>query len=383
MRVSSVAIFSAIGLVAAQDCAKIPETITYNKATLPDPFTTVGGAKVTTKAQWQCRRQEIIELLSRYELGPKPPKPANVSATFSGNSIKITITEAGKTITMSPSVRIPTGGSAPYPVIIAFGMPSIAIPAGVAVVNFQPEQLAPSDPPHGKGAFFNIYGSNHNAGGLMAWAWGVSRVIDAIEQIGAAAKLDPKRIGVTGCSRYGKGALASGAFDERISLTLPQEGGSGGPGCWRVVAEMKRNGTKVEDAVQISGGDQWFNPKFAQNAKNVNAWPEDHHMLMGLVAPRGLLVIENTGIDYLGPPSTAACTTAAKEIYKSLGAGDSIGYTASNHGHCSLPANQGPDIALFAQRFLFGKAETKTEMWKTDKKFDVKKWIDWATPTLT
>ena len=35
-------------------------------------------------------------------------------------------------------------------------------------------------------------------------------------------------MGVTGCSRYGKGAFAIGVFDQRIALTMPIESGSAG-----------------------------------------------------------------------------------------------------------------------------------------------------------
>ena len=33
-------------------------------------------------------------------------------------------------------------------------------------------------------------------------------------------------MGVTGCSRFGKGAFVIGAFDQRIALTMPIESGS-------------------------------------------------------------------------------------------------------------------------------------------------------------
>jgi len=55
----------------------------------------------------------------------------------------------------------------------------------------------------------------------MAWAWGVSRIIDALE-VTPAARINPTKVGVTGCSRNGKGALVAGAFDTRIALTIPQ-----------------------------------------------------------------------------------------------------------------------------------------------------------------
>src|SRR4051812_15786894 len=85
----------------------------------------------------------------------------------------------------------------------------------------------------GQGKFYTLYGSGHSAGALTAWAWGVSRIIDALE-LTPAAGINPQKIGVTGCSRNGKGAIVAGALDERIALTIPQESGSGGSACWRL-----------------------------------------------------------------------------------------------------------------------------------------------------
>lgn len=51
---------------------------------------------------------------------------------------------------------------------------------------------------------------------------GVSRMIDVIEASGAQIFV-PTGIGVTGCSRSGKGAFIAGAFDERVALTIGHE----------------------------------------------------------------------------------------------------------------------------------------------------------------
>src|SRR5690606_9721277 len=88
------------------------------------------------------------------------------------------------------------------------------------------------------GLFYELYGKEHPASSMMAWAWGVSRVIDALAST-PAARIDAARIAVSGCSRNGKGALVVGAFDERIALTVPQESGAGGSASWRISqAEM-------------------------------------------------------------------------------------------------------------------------------------------------
>ncbi|KAI1642094.1 uncharacterized protein F4817DRAFT_353909 [Daldinia loculata] len=59
-------------------------------------------------------------------------------------------------------------------------------------------------------------------------------------------------------------------------------------------------------------------------------------MLMALVAPRGLLVIENSGINYLGPISTHGCSIAARMVYESLGVKYAMGISQASHGQLAL-----------------------------------------------
>ncbi|KAK5657582.1 hypothetical protein OQA88_3156 [Cercophora sp. LCS_1] len=368
-------------------CSTFPTTGTYPKnPLLPDPFLLADGTRLTTREQWACKRAEIRSQMQSLELGIKPPKPT-VSATLSGNTISITCSEGGKSISFSASIRAPSGSATkPYPAVIGLGGGSISVPAGVALISYNNQDLA-ADNPHGVGKFYTLYGNTHTAGGLMAWAWGVSRVIDALEILGAEKTgIDIKRLGVTGCSRNGKGALIAGAFDDRILLTIPQEGGSGGPGCWRIVNEMKKNGTKVEDSTQIVRGDGWFTPSFIKTADDVSVLPFDHHMLMALVAPRALVVIENSGIDYLGPPSTYGCTVAAKEVFKALGVADNVAISQNSHGnsHCQLPSAQSPDVKAFFDRFFFDQTTATTGFVKTDGKwtFELKRWAGWTLPVL-
>ncbi|KAI0379589.1 carbohydrate esterase family 15 protein [Hypomontagnella monticulosa] len=379
-------------LVAAQEVSPLPTSCTVNgnatypkSAKLPDPFLLADGKRLSTKDEWACKRAEIREQIQSYELGPKPPKPT-VSATASGNKITITNSQGGKSMSFAVTLKLPTGAG-PFPAVIAFEGTSIPVPAGVATVTFPNHEVA-ADDPRGKGKFYDLYGSSHTAGGLIAWAWGVSRVVDALEQLGPeATKIDTKKLAVTGCSRNGKGALIAGAFDDRIALVLPQEGGSGGPGCWRIVADIKKNGTKTEDATQIINGDSWFATSFTKYAPDTTVLPYDHHMLMALVAPRGLLVIENSGIDYLGPISTYGCSVAARMVYESLGAKDAMGVSQASHGnsHCSMPSSQNPEVAAFFNKFLLGQTSVATDVAKTDGKFNwfAGQWIDWAVVKLS
>ena len=198
---------------------------------LPDPFTFANGTKVTTKDDFACRQQQISQLFQRDELGIKPPKPSTLTATLSSNTLTVNAGENNESISFSASIKYPSTGAAPYPAFIAFQGGSIPIPAGVAVINFNNDDIAAEvdSSSRGQGKFYTLYGTSASAGALTAWAWGVSRIIDALE-ITPGANINTARIGVTGCSRDGKGAFVAGALDTRIALTIPQESGSGGAG---------------------------------------------------------------------------------------------------------------------------------------------------------
>ena len=58
------------------------------------------------------------------------------------------------------------------------------------------------------------YGCWRWTGVMTAWAWAESKILDALEQV--VPEVDTERVGVVGCSRYGKTALAAAIFDERV-----------------------------------------------------------------------------------------------------------------------------------------------------------------------
>ena len=80
---------------ARQDTCSVSSNYgTVNQAKLPDPFTTASGQKVTTKADFECRRKEISKIMQQYELGEYPPPPDKVEGSMSGNSITVRVTAA-------------------------------------------------------------------------------------------------------------------------------------------------------------------------------------------------------------------------------------------------------------------------------------------------
>lgn len=357
---------------------------------LPDPFTFFDGTPVTTKAQWNCRRGEIAALAQQFEYGDKPSTPSSaVTASFSGNTLTVTVNANGRTLSFNASITYPSTGTAPFPAVIGVGGSSLNNSAlsslGVAVINFPNSEIAQQNnaSSRGVGKFYDMFGSGHSAGAMMAWAWGVSRLIDALEKT-PAARIDTARLGATGCSRNGKGALTVGAFDERIKLTIPQESGSGGSGTWRVSDWMLSQGQSTQTLSEIVGENVWFRSNFNQFGNAATKLPFDHHSLVGLVAPRAILIIEND-ILWLGPQSSWSGANAAHTIWQALGVPDRMGYSlTTGHTHCAFPSSQQTEVNAYVQKFLIGGGTGNTNVMRNDPGvvFNQSMWMDWTVPVL-
>ncbi|CAD6441512.1 52a08801-24a6-4730-9c94-5ac3205a5055 [Sclerotinia trifoliorum] len=359
-------------------CGTLPSPIpTPSISYLPDPFTNLAGQRITTTDQWTCRKNELSLLFQNLELGILPPKPSSVTSSISGNTLSITCSESGKSISFSVSITYPSTGTAPYPAIIAYGGGSIPSPAGVAIINYNNDQIAQQNDQssRGKGLFYNLYGSTHSAGAMIAWAWGVDRILDALEQT-PNTKINPTSIGVTGCSRNGKGALIAGAFCPRIALTIPQESGSGGDASWRISDSI---GSSTQTASEIVGENVWFSTSFNTWANRIPTLPFDHHELAALVSPRPLLAIENTDYVWLGPLSSYGAMTAAKYIYQAVGASANFGFSqVGGHSHCVFPSSQQADLDAFVNRFL-KNGTGNTEIFRStgNLAFNENQWVPW------
>jgi hypothetical protein len=369
------------------DCAAPPAPPAFGApaaiANLPDPFLMTDGSRITSRDQWRCRRAEISSVLQYWESGPKGAPPSNLTATFSGNKLTVVATQGSASITLSATITTPSGAG-PFPLIIGMNTPTGSLPSsifnGVATMTFTSSQLVPDgfNVTRGAGTYFTMY-PDKNAGAMIEWAWGVSRLIDGLYKTAGDNKIDLKHIGVTGCSYQGKMALYAGAFDERIALVIPEESGGGGEASWRVMATQ--TGTEDLEAAQ---GTAWYAQNLKQ-FKNADApkLPIDMHELVAMVAPRAILAVANTGIDRLGSEAGYVSMKAATEVYKALGIADRIGFTQTMaSSHCAFPSSQTADVQAFVDRFLLGKTSANTAIAKSPYTTDLKKWITWTTPEL-
>ena len=354
-------------------------------AKLPDPFKKLDGTRMTTKTEWRCRREEIRKLAEKFAYGTKPAKPQMVTGTVSNTSIMVRVMDNGKSTSFNVTVTLPTGGSKPYPAIIQYTaapLDSATINSeGVAVINYNPYDVGKEGTGRAnkQGAFYDIAGSTSTTGLLVAWGWGVSRIIDVIAQSdGTLLKADA--VAVTGCSRFGKGAFVAGAFDQRVALTMPIESGTAGVPIWRNV-----NKEGAQTLSSAYGEQPWFGDAFSAFTSDPTKAPLDTHETIAMIAPRGLFIMDNPHITNLGPISAHAASMAGAEVYKALGAGANITYYSDvqNGTHCSMrPEWVAPlkgNIEAFLKRTGTPAGVIKASASATARESD---WVDWTTPTL-
>ncbi|PGG95462.1 hypothetical protein AJ80_09958 [Polytolypa hystricis UAMH7299] len=142
---------------------------------------------------------------------------------------------------------------------------------------------------------------------------------------------------------------------------------------------MKRQGSNVADGPRlVDEYPQWFSPVFSNYVRNSATLPYDNLELMALIAPRGLLVIENTALDFLGPWSCYGCTLAVRVIFEALGDKDNPRMSQVSHGN-----HQYADLTAFLNKLLL-RQSVSTDVFTTDGDFNFPagEWIDWSPPVF-
>ena len=340
---------------------------------LPDPFQWSNGkGKVKSFKDWAKRRSEISNLIQHYGIGTKPTvSDGAVKAKMSGDTLIVDVTVNGQTLTLSSTISYPKVGKPPYALMIGTSM--LALPRQlfadrpIAIMNYREKQVndyGQMGRHHERGEhnFDRLYPELKDNGAYSEWAWGLSRLIDGLQQLGPeVTKIDIKHIGVSGCSYAGKMALYCGAFDERIALTIAQEPGGGGAAAWRTSHESTLKGKNLEDLDKTDY--HWFMESQKENfhGDSVYRLPYDQHELCTMVCPRALLLLGNPDYEWLADGSMVVSAKAAKEVWNFFGIGDRFGYSiVEGHGHCQLPERQFPEVQAFIDKFLLGK-ETDTK----------------------
>ena len=333
---------------------------------LPDPFAWADGSgRSTDFKDWERHRSEIMQMLYHYEIGEKPTvRKKQMKARMVNDTLVVDVTVDGETLRLTAPIVYPEG-EGPFPAVIGIGFGTGSLPRdifsqrGVAQIAFNFSQVMSHTQKRGQEPINRLYPDQTDMGAYCAWPWGISRIIDGLEIVGKAARIDMRHIAVTGCSFAGKMALFAGALDERIALTIAQEPGGGGVNSWRV-SETLGN---VETLGRTNYA--WFKESMRRFSDCVDRLPIDHHELAALIAPRALLVLGNTDYEWMAERSNYESSKAAREVWKTFGIADRMGYSiVGGHPHCQLPPSQYPEVEAFVDRFLLGKENVDTRITK-------------------
>ncbi len=295
--------------------------------TLPDLMTFQDGTKVETAEDWARRRAEIKGLYEYYMYGYLPDgSEETLTWAISGSTLNITVSREGREVTLAipfvlPEGDAPQGGWPCYIEYSWWGLSEAGqygATRGYAGFSYSP-YIAAADDSSRAGAFYTLYPYGDHpttqSGALVAWAWGVSKILDALEMgAGEALNINPANNIVGGVSRFGKSAAVAGAFDERIRVVVPSCSGAGGLGMLRYTSGGKtydlsslgyvndegtglwKNGTcESFSNIRSSSEAHWFNWNFFITP-DAQRLPFDQHFLAALCASPDRHFILITGV---------------------------------------------------------------------------------------
>ena len=318
--------------------------------------------------------------------------------TFTGIVDKSSYPELRNTPTITATCRFPAAIGRKYPVIITYGEGTnrfqYTAPYGVGVCNYTPTSVQPDS----GGANLSSYiiglvnkgnwRKPDDPGSLVAWGWGISRLIDRLT---TDPDLDSDKVGVQGHSRYGKATLVTAAYDDRVAVAWPSDAGALG------TAMARRNyGETLEFVASSTSEYHWVNGNIlnytgpltpgAYFPRKLELLDVDAHSTTSLIAPRAIFATNGTDTppglgdawadprgcflsgklaspvwEFLGWPGQIVpeSTLFTSGVDESVGGtppfnvafiDGTVGWRRQIEGHVSTP--NWPTFALFSSRFL-------------------------------
>jgi len=232
-------------------------------------------------------QSEMVVLV--YLPASRPGAPLFLGLNFSGNH----------TLHLDPAINRPVSWVPPpdYPASWAKKQergswterfqPELLLRRGYGIATVYAGDIAPDDPQHVGEGVLRLrskapadQADESRGSAIAAWAWGLSRVLDAVATL---EEIDLSCVAVTGFSRMAKAALWAGAQNPRFSLVIATNSGEGGAALSR-----RRIG---ERGIHLNHNfPHWFCPAFRRYNEREAELPVDQHQLLALVAPRALYV---------------------------------------------------------------------------------------------
>jgi hypothetical protein len=314
----------------------------YDEATipayiLPELLITNDGEKISSVKLWEeKRRPELISMFSTHIYGVTPDEKINVRYRLLSENknaldgkacckqIEFTFSKGTKKVKALLILYLPGGVSGKVPVFVGYNFMGnetiypdstilesvssnriegtqknkrgtdrdswpleLLIENGFAVASMCYNDIFPDKYGLKEKSIlplFNQYEETKNDGqawqAIGAWAWGLSRIADFLED---EVAIDRNKIVVVGHSRLGKTALWAGAQDSRFSIVISNNSGCGGAALFR--RKFGETATIINQSFP-----HWFCLNFHQYNDKEECLPVDQHGLIALIAPRPVYI---------------------------------------------------------------------------------------------
>lgn len=339
---------------------------------LPDPLTTSAGREIKSVKDWeQLRRPEILNLFKEEVYGHIPagalvPKievmessPAALGGKASRKQVALTFEKAGQRLQLLVLMYLPNEVDDP-PLFVGYnfyGNQTIAddpeilisnawtrnsedmsiaenigtqasrgkrshrwaidqiIDEGFGLVAIYYGDVDPDRDDFSDGIHPLFYASGQDKpkpnewGSIGAWAWGMSRVLDYLQQ---DPQTQASKYIAFGHSRLGKTSLWAGALDTRFSVVISNNSGCGG------AALFKRKFGETAAAINRNFP-HWFSDSFNAYSNKEEDLPIDQHMLMALVAPRPVYIASAEEDQWADPKGEYLAGFHAGPVYELYG----------------------------------------------------------------
>ena len=332
--------------------------------------------------KWRNGEEVTYELLGPDpDTGVKPEGPAGFLKVTGGDLVRITVSKNGRKASfvihayLPGEKRVSKSGLIPF-IICMHPIPAadLALKKGYALLVMSSLEIASDDTAH-KGAFYDLYpygeDPEEQTGVLMAWAWGASKILDAVcGGLGKDLSIDPECSMVTGVSRWGKATAVCGAFDERFKMTIPACSGAGGLALFDVVSEGKTydlssiggpsdytyGKNEPLDCLQSDAERGWFNDRFLEYLKPGDI-PVGQYMLpvLGVSDKRYYFIIAACmGEDWVNAPAMWECYREADKLLKAEDLDSHLLVHFHKEGHAVIDEDMELITDLF-DHIAFGK----------------------------
>lgn len=150
---------------------------------------------------------------------------------------------------------------------------------------------------------------NRKFGAIGAWAWGLMRALDCLEN---EPLVDSKKVLLHGHSRLGKTALWTGACDPRFAMVISNDSG-----CCGAALSMRAFGENLEWLLYWRT--YWFTTELLKYTRREQEMPFDQHELIALQAPRPVCVASADKDFYADPKGEFLSAVHAAPVYKLFG----------------------------------------------------------------